>query len=122
MKLCPVCHKKIPYADNYCIECTNTKADRQANSNRYYDKTVRKSKNNIIYDSFYHSKEWEVVRAVAKARDYGLCKDCLCNGMTTLYDTVHHIIPIKVNYSKRLDIDNLISLCESCHKIRHRKL
>ena len=122
MKLCPVCGRKISYADKYCIECTRTQVCRQANSNRHYDKIVRKSEGNKVYDSFYHSKLWLRVRGIAVARDYGLCKDCLRNNITTLYNTVHHVVPIKINFNKRLDTNNLICLCETCHKARHKEL
>ncbi|MGX7099584.1 HNH endonuclease [Globicatella sanguinis] len=38
---------------------------------------------------------------------------------TRLY--VHHIIPLKVDYSKRLDDSNLITLCYGCHELVHGK-
>ena len=122
MKLCPVCNKKIPYADKYCIECTKTKADRQADSNKHYDKTVRKNKDNKVYDSFYHSTLWLKVRKVAVIRDYGLCQDCLKDNIVTAYNTVHHIDTIKNNFNKRLSIDNLICLCEEHHQERHKRI
>lgn len=122
MKLCPVCNKKIPYANKYCIECTKTKEERQTNSNRYYDKSVRKNKDNKVYDSFYHSMLWLKVRKVAVVRDYGLCSDCLKADVVTAYNVVHHIAAIKDDYSKRLDIDNLTCLCEEHHQLRHKNM
>ena len=41
---------------------------------------------------------------------------CLKRGVTKAFDEVDHIIPLSVDRSKRLDIDNLQCLCRSCHK------
>ena len=124
MKLCPICNVLIPYANRYCDACAKIQAERHADSNRHYDKGKRKSEDNKLYDSFYHSSLWLKVRMVVVVRDHALCMDCLKNNIVPLplYHTVHHIIPIKNDYNKRLDINNLICLCEACHQRRHREL
>ena len=58
-----------------------------------------------------------------RQRDRYLCQVCLRN----LYNTldflnhknvdVHHITPIEEDYNRRLDNDNLISLCRYHHKM-----
>ena len=62
------------------------------------------------------------MRQVAINRDYGLCQDCLKDDRVNTFNTVHHNTPIKIDWSKRLDLNNLVCLCESCHQIRHSKL
>jgi len=121
MKLCSRCNKKIPYGTKYCEQCKDTIKIDKTKSNRYYDKTVRNSEDNMKYSEFYHSKAWQRVREVAVARDYALCQDCMKSKKITIYNVVHHVVSIKKNYDKRLDINNLICLCESCHQIRHKE-
>ena len=58
-----------------------------------------------------------------KQRDRFLCQICLRNLYNTIswlnYKTVevHHIVEIKEDYNKRLDVDNLITLCSYHHKM-----
>lgn len=118
-KICR-CGKVIPYSIKICDQC-KTKADLERKQNiKHYKKTTFERDNK--YDKFYKSREWGVARQVAIVRDKALCQDCLNNNKIVPFYTVHHIIPIKVNWSKRLDVDNLICLCESCHQIRHKLL
>ena len=47
-----------------------------------------------------------------------LCKLCLSNGKITSRSLeVHHIIPVNTDDELRLDDDNLITLCNSCHAL-----
>lgn len=116
-KICR-CGKVIPYSMKRCPEC-EAKAEKKRKENiRYYKQTTydRDSK----YNKFYKSKEWIKGRQLAIVRDHALCRDCLDKDVITPYNTVHHIVPIKEDWSKRLDIDNIICLCESCHQKRHK--
>lgn len=118
-KICR-CGKVIPYSMKRCPEC-EAKAEKKRKENiRYYKQTTydRDSK----YNKFYKSREWIKGRQLAIVRDHALCRDCLDKDVITPYNTVHHIVPIKEDWSKRLDIDNLISLCESCHQKRHKSM
>ncbi|MGN1416254.1 MAG: HNH endonuclease [Oscillospiraceae bacterium] len=46
-----------------------------------------------------------------------MCRVCLENGIYCSGDlSVHHITPIASDYSKRLDDDNLITLCSYHHE------
>lgn len=120
-KICE-CGKIIDYNLAYCKECAAKKEEQRKNRHKQYDRKVRYSRDNIKYSKFYRSKEWNKIRQVAITRDHGLCQDCLKENRITPYDTVHHIVPIKEDWSKRLDIDNLVCLCESCHQKRHKEL
>lgn len=76
-------------------------------------------------DPFYSSGPWRRVRAVALARDLGLCQECLalyrrdptCKVRTA--DVVHHIKPRRTHPELELDLDNLISLCDMHHERHH---
>ena len=72
-------------------------------------------------DKFRKTKAWTNKSIEIRQRDRYLCQVCLAN----LYNTmnwlnykgveVHHITPINEDYNKRLDNDNLISLCSMHH-------
>ena len=60
---------------------------------------------------------------VNSLRDKYLCQVCLKNNIYTYNNLqVHHIIPINIDYSKRLDSDNLITLCTYHHNKAERGL
>lgn len=73
--------------------------------------------------SFRSSYAWLKKQREIRRRDKNLCRICLLN----LYDTkivinyndlsVHHIIPIAEDYTRRLDDHNLISLCYQHHRL-----
>ena len=47
-----------------------------------------------------------------------LCKLCLSNGkFTNTSLEVHHIIPVNTDGDLKLEDDNLITLCSSCHAL-----
>lgn len=72
-------------------------------------------------DRFRKTKAWTQKSKEIRERDRYLCRVCLANLYNTMnwlnYKTVevHHITPINEDYSKRLDNDNLISLCSFHH-------
>lgn len=70
---------------------------------------------------FRNSNKWILKREQIKKRDKYLCQVCLKYGIYTYNNLqVHHIVPININYSKRLDSDNLITLCSIHHKDAER--
>jgi hypothetical protein len=58
---------------------------------------------------------WEAVRERALRRDQRTCQDC---GTAPRRPDVHHITPFCLVV--RHDLDNLVTLCRSCHQKRHR--
>ncbi|WP_460578426.1 HNH endonuclease [Gracilibacillus alcaliphilus] len=80
-------------------------------SSRIYNQYKRNQKAN----SFYHSTEWTRVRKLALIRDNYLCQRCLKQKKLTKAQVVHHKVELLVDWSKRLDLDNLESLCHRCH-------
>lgn len=114
-KLCPRCNKPIEYTQKYCESCGHKAKQDKRESNRLYDKTQRNTKST----DFYHSKEWESARLQAKVRDNGFCRLCILNGKVNYMDTVHHIIELKFSWEDRVNLLNLISLCNACHNKVH---
>ena len=86
-------------------------------------KKSRYKKGNKQSDAFRKTKLWTNKSLEIRQRDRYLCQVCLRN----LYNTfdflnyksvdVHHITPIEEDYNRRLDNDNLISLCRFHHKM-----
>ena len=78
-------------------------------------------------DPIYRTQTWKRLRRKALERDLYICQDCLkrpdvagrCAIAPREATVVHHILPISEHPELALDLDNLISLCESCHNKRH---
>ena len=70
-------------------------------------------------DRFYKSSEWLEQRAKALRRDNNECQKCKHEGRVSSAQCVHHIKHLKTNPELALDINNLISLCNSCHNVEH---
>lgn len=84
-------------------------------SNKAYDKYKRSKEAR----AFYKSKAWKQCREVVLQRDHHLCQPCLKMQRVTAANTVHHIKPLEEHPELALDIDNLESICPSCHNKEH---
>ncbi|MBB4873446.1 5-methylcytosine-specific restriction endonuclease McrA [Bacillus velezensis] len=78
-----------------------------------------KHSRNKTITSFYKSTEWKRTRQLALIRDNHLCQHCLKDHCFTPAGMVHHIVEVKQDWSKRLAIKNLESLCNACHNKTH---
>lgn len=103
------CNELIDYRNKFCekhkelINQSNKDYERYRNER---DKT---------YIQFYQGRVWKSTRkSVMLEYDY-LCQECLRQGYYQQANVVDHIIELKDDWSKRLDKDNLIPLCHSCH-------
>jgi len=73
-----------------------------------------------IYDernqAFYQSKEWRRI-SHWKLRHDSICEQCLKKepAAITPAECVDHKVGLNDDWTKRFDIDNLQSLCLSCH-------
>ena len=74
------------------------------------------------FDKFYQSKEWTLLRNQKFYDADGLCELCKKNGIIKEAKEVHHIVPIEIDWSKRLDYANLIALCSDCHNEQHERI
>lgn len=74
-------------------------------------------------ESFRATYDWKTKSIAIRKRDQYLCVACrneLPGTVRRLNNeelSVHHIIPLKVDYSLRLDEDNLITLCRTHHEM-----
>ena len=74
-----------------------------------------------VYRKLYGLKAWRVVRAKALLRDLYTCQHKRCGvslkkGRTQPQSAVvHHLKPHKGNHDLFFDLDNLQSVCWSCH-------
>lgn len=69
--------------------------------------------------AFYKTSAWQKCRAMVLTRDLYLCQECPPTVGPVPADTVHHIVHLKDDTSKALDMDNLTSVCASCHNKLH---
>ncbi|EIK0257160.1 TPA: HNH endonuclease [Staphylococcus pseudintermedius] len=97
--------------------------NRQRNAKRYNANT-RYAKDSK-YMMFYHSKAWRYKRKQVLLRDKYLCQSCLRKGYVNPVKNgkrfyVHHIVELKDDWEKRLDMDNLETVCYKCHIEAHR--
>lgn len=66
-------------------------------------------------------EEMERKRNYIVERDNYLCQVCKANGRYTYNNIeVHHIVPIVEDFERRLDDDNLITLCQEHHEKAER--
>ena len=74
-------------------------------------------------DALRNTNAWKKKSRHIRERDNYMCQACL-NGIGFLEGRritmnnlqVHHIIPLKEDRNRAFDSDNLITLCEQCHK------
>lgn len=71
----------------------------------------------------YSRKLWNIRRKQALSRDKYLCRWCSDKGIIRAATEVHHIEHLNYKNYKNPKIayglDNLVSLCEACHKNHH---
>ena len=66
------------------------------------------------------STRWRKVRALKLARD-PLCEDCLEHGVTEAATQVHHVEGLVKRADLAFVLENLASLCATCHATREAK-
>jgi 5-methylcytosine-specific restriction protein A len=114
-KLCR-CGKVIDYNQTYCNECEKTHRQERAASNKHYDKYTRDKS----AAAFYNSPEWIKTREYTLAKYKGLDLYAFFILNKIVYaDTVHHIVELKENWDRRLDVNNLFPLSSSNHNAIH---
>jgi len=111
-KLCTSCGRKIP--EGTTCPCQKI---RRSESNRLYDKHQRDRRST----AFYNSAEWGRVRQRVLDLDKIDVYLYMTQGRVAPADTVHHIIPLKEDWNKRLDINNLMSLHHDTHSTLERE-
>lgn len=68
----------------------------------------------------YKTQRWRRLREAALTRDSHTCQRHLrMTGENVYGNIVHHIISIEEDESKAFDLDNLETVCASCHNKDH---
>lgn len=99
----------------YCGRIHDSKFDCGKKPKMMYQRTDK--------DKFRYSRAWDRKRTEIKERDKYLCQICIRKLYNTLnqftYDglEVHHAVKLNEAYEKRLDNDNLLTLCIYHHKM-----
>lgn len=87
------------------------------------NKKMKNSKQITQADKFRATSAWQKKRTEIKKRDLYLCQICIRELYNTAnkYNTedlgVHHNIPINEDYNKRLDNNNLLTVCGFHHEL-----
>lgn len=116
---CTYC-RKIHDRNHICSE-------KESASKKRHGKKQYKSKYKVFeetnVDGFRSTKLWQMKRAEIRQRDRNLCQICFRELYQTIkrfnYDnlSVHHCEPLNEAYEKRLDNDNLLTVCEYHHRL-----
>lgn len=102
---CKNCRKLIEFRTTYCDSCKKIK-------DKEKDKTIKTKK----ADSFLKTKTWKAIREKVILRDNGCCQLCIRNNFIEYRNLqVHHIIKRADDESLVYELDNLVTLCRSCH-------
>ncbi len=111
------CGKVIDYSKQYCDDCTRKNEEYKAQRYKYYDNNIRDKQST----AFYNSLEWEATRAEVLRNHKGLdLYEYYINKKIVYADTVHHIVELKENWNRRLDISNLFPMSSSTHSMIHK--
>lgn len=104
-----------------------SKQEAKQEADKKYNQTIRQRYDKDL-TKFYQSTAWKKKRAEILKRDNYTCKQCLSEleaghqPSGTLNSNLHvdHVMPIREDYSKRLDSSNLQVLCQYHHNIKTR--
>ena len=111
------CGKIIDYSNRYCDDCTKKNEEYKAQRYKHYDNNIRDKQST----AFYNSIEWESVRAEVLNKYKRLdLHEYYINKKIVYADTVHHIIELKEEWNRRLDISNLFPMTSSTHSMIHK--
>ncbi len=106
-RYCAICHE---VHDGFCL--------RKA---AYIKQQYLQKARNSAADKFRGTQVWKKKARSILERDYHCCRVCLMAGIVNSRGlSVHHIVAISADYDKRLDDDNLITLCTYHHRQAER--
>ena len=116
----PSCDRLIPYDQRYCsqhqykkpIDYADDKERHKINADTYHRRIT--SKHEGKYQRFYRSTAWKRL-SHHWLMLHPFCVQCMARGIYRKADVVDHIVELRDDWSKRLDENNLQSLCYSDH-------
>ena len=105
--ICPVCGKVIPINQPRCPE--------HPSRHKEYDDNIRYVRDKK-YHNFYLTSAWGAAKTLAINKANGICVyTFFFEKKLVACEDVHHIVPLKDNWERRLDVDNLIPLTHRTH-------
>lgn len=107
------CRTLIDYDLRFCDKHKQQRLTKTEGHARYLEHKHDGGK----FFKFYRSKPWRKL-SYSYRLDHPCCEWCLKQGKIVPVDVVDHITPIRVAWDKRLDDDNLQSLCHACHVLK----
>ena len=118
-KLCSYsgCNVLVDYGTKYCYK------HRTKDKERYkdYRRSRLRDEEEKARQKFYNSPEWKNVRDLVIRKCFGIdIVEYYRTGQIIKGYTVHHIIELKDDWNKRLDINNLIYLSQENHIKIHK--
>lgn len=108
-KLCNGCRKAlISVTESRCVDC----ALKYSRFSRDRVKSVSEN------DSFYKTSKWCKLSKFVRSKYGGLdLYELIVNKRFVKAKVVHHIVPVKDDYAKRFDLDNLIPVSARTHRM-----
>jgi len=101
------------YFNKYSCDCWNPEIPEGESYCERKERKERAESNNR------ETREYQEWRATIFSRDNYTCQACKKVGGSL---NAHHIKSYKNHISKRLDLDNGITLCVNCHRAEHKRL
>lgn len=118
-KLCSYsgCNVLVDYGTKYCDKHKTKDRDRYKD----YRKSRLRDEEEKARQEFYNSVEWKNIRDLAIRKYFGIdILEYYKTGQIIMGYTVHHIVELKDDWNKRLDINNLIYLSQENHVKIHK--
>lgn len=108
------------YIEKYCLP-TDEKPDNEEisyiiSATGLDEKRLRNHLKAMPYIDFQKTKYWKAISWRRKRMDGMVCKDCGCDDQTKL--RVHHFT-YENHGDERHHFDDLITICDECHRFRH---
>lgn len=122
----PGCHAMVQFPNHYCTKHFEHEAEYLANRQRWaraHQSSYQRKYNNVTRNrsaskaeqyKFYRTRTWSSLRKQVLERDHYLCQYCHQPNSKT----VDHTVPIEVNSSIKADVNNLQTICRSCHRLK----
>ena len=120
----PNCHAMVQFPNHYCPKHFEHEAEYVANRQRWaraHSKQYQRKYNQVTRNrndtkstqyEFYRTTTWVRLRQQVLDRDHYVCRYCGHPNSRT----VDHIVPIEYDQTKMARIDNLATICRSCHR------
>ena len=108
----PGCSNLTRNKGGYCDEHTHVPKNKVNERKKHYDVYKRDKR----YSDFYNSPEWTRVRKYILILYNGIdIYAYYIQNKIVIANTVHHIIELRDDWEKRLDVDNLFPLSDDNH-------